>query len=92
MTLIEFLETRTPEQRKAFLNKLIRDDGETYHPNAIRACATGRRRTGHRLAMLIEFHSNGRVRRWEMRPDIWQPKSNGKRKPPKRKTKARAAA
>lgn len=90
MKLIEFLETRTPEQRKAFLNKLIRDDGETYHPNAIRACATGRRRASHTLAILIELHSNGRVRRWETRPDIWQPKSNGKSKPTKRK--ARAAA
>ena len=89
MTLIQFLDSLTTEEKKLFLNSLLRDDGTAYHPVAIRACATGRRRTSHKLALLIELNSGGLVPRWAMRPDIGEPPKklagNGKKRTTQRK-------
>src|SRR3954463_8070380 len=70
MTLLKFLSKLTPDQKKDFLMKLLRD-GVPYHRNAIRACATGRRQPSPTLALQIDLHSEGLVARWELRPDIW---------------------
>lgn len=92
MTLLDFLETRTPDQRQRFLRKLKRGR-KFYHPNSIRSCAVGRRQPSSNLALLIEQHSDGLVQRWELRPDIWEKpesiKANGSSRPQR---KARAIA
>lgn len=92
MTLLKFLSKLTPDQKKDFLMKLLRD-GVPYHRNAIRACATGRRQPSPTLALQIELHSDGLVQRWELRPDIWERpkriKANGS-KPINRKVRATA--
>lgn len=39
----------------------------------LRLVITGKRQAGPKLAMRIEEATNGAIRRWELRPDLWSP-------------------
>ena len=65
MTLHEFLNSRTREERRAFYAALGK------HPIYLQAIAGGKRKPSATLAIDIEVVSGGMVRREVLRPDVF---------------------
>lgn len=100
MQLHQYIETlTTPRRKEAFFARLAEARGQSvgkaqgYHPVYIMQLSAhlqlpDGRRPSHQLALDIEAASFKRVRRWELRPDIWAPPP----RPRKRKAGQSAAA
>ncbi len=109
MKFDRFLQSRTPEQRRDFyarLWKIVRkrkglgkvDDVSefryrTAHRIYVHAISRGRKRPGSQLALDIEAVTDGMVRRWELRSDIWKEPArrkaaNGTAKPARKRASA----
>lgn len=84
MELTKYLASLDSEERAAFCAAMQR------HPNYIHALAVGAfangkpRKPSPETARLIELHSNGAVRRWEVLPEVFDPPRG--RKAPRRPT------
>lgn len=65
MKLRDYLASLNAPQKAAFFERLGR------HPIYIQSIAAGSRKASPALARDIETASRRRVRRWELRPDVW---------------------
>lgn len=64
------------------------------HRHYLRRISSGARKPSHVVALQIEQLTERKVRRWELRPDIWAPptqsKANGRNNHRQRKARATA--
>jgi DNA-binding transcriptional regulator YdaS (Cro superfamily) len=93
MKLADFLARLDHAQIQALEKRLGR------HRHYLHRISCGERKPSYTAALTIEEATNGAVRRWDLRPDIWWPPGAPRPKPAplkangaKRQRKARASA